>query len=71
MYLRGSAARGQVARCYTREDDPLGQALLGEGQALGELFRRPCVHRALPHQTRRLPSSLRHSAMLLGGVCGR
>jgi hypothetical protein len=32
---------------YAREDDLLGKALLGEGKALRQLFRRPLVHDAL------------------------
>ena len=35
------------AQLYAREDDLLGKALLGEGKALRELFRRPVVHDAL------------------------
>jgi hypothetical protein len=56
---------------YTREDYSLGQALLREGQALGELFRRPLIHGALLHPNAGVASEHVSStvAMLLSGVC--
>lgn len=51
---------------YAREDDALRQPLLGEGQALRELFRCPLVHgvllcciRTRPHTTSGSPGALR------------
>jgi hypothetical protein len=38
-----------MSRRYAREDDFLRKPLLGEGKALGELFRRPLIHGALRH----------------------
>lgn len=51
MYLQMSASNFNTAmQCsYAREDDALGQPLLGEGQALRELFRCPVLHGALLH----------------------
>jgi hypothetical protein len=69
--MRVSVAQGDWNTGYTREDDSLGQALLGEGQALRELFRRPLIHGALPHPNAPADSEHVYStiAMLLSGVC--
>lgn len=57
-----------IRRFYAREDDALGQSLLGEGQALRELFRCPVVHNALLHSNalQNLREVRRTIAMLLG-----
>jgi hypothetical protein len=69
MYLCWSdAGDGSGPWQYAREDDPLRKALLGEGKALWELFRRPLIHGARPR--RRAPAaSAQFSGAHSGGLC--
>jgi hypothetical protein len=66
MYLCWSDADdGSGPWQYAREDDPLRKALLREGKALWELFRRPLIHGARPR--RRAPAA---SAQFSGAHSG-